>query len=133
MAGSPGKLELDLENERVVRTGIVSGVPDDLEIGLQFGHRGELKHIVGFDAEFVLVDEHCRTGRGLAPDKADADPVVASRGGQAQLLQRPSDDKAGPDLRRRTRRHGLAAETEASVPSNGRMLAHLLLGVKTKS
>ena len=49
------------------------------------------------------------------------------------MRQRPADGKAGPDLSRRARRHGFAAETEASVPSNGRVLAQLLLGVKRKS
>jgi hypothetical protein len=55
--GSPGKRELELENECVARTWIVSGVPDGLKVGLQFGHRGELKHIGGFEAEFVLVED----------------------------------------------------------------------------
>ena len=81
--GSPGKRELDLEDERLAGTRIVSGVTDHLEIGLQFGHRGELKHVGSFQAEFVPVDEGCRAGRGLAPEKAEAKPVVASRGGQA--------------------------------------------------
>ena len=40
--GFPGKRELDLENERLAHTGIVGGVADHLEIGLQFSFVVEL-------------------------------------------------------------------------------------------
>ena len=59
VGGSPGERELELENQRVARTWIVSGVPDGLEIGLQFDHRGELKNIGGLEAELVLVEDSC--------------------------------------------------------------------------
>lgn len=59
MVGSPSERKLDLDDERVARIGIIGGIPDRLEIGLQFGHRGELKHVDGFETEFVLVDDGC--------------------------------------------------------------------------
>ena len=131
-SGLPPKHGLELEHHGVVVVAIEGRVGDELEVGLEPERRRELHGIEGFRDVFVLMVNGFARGRGLAPDKADAEQVVAGPL-QEHVLERSLHHKPRADLGRRVAGDLLAAEAEAAKPAKGRTRAELLLEVEAKA